>query len=191
MMKLIKNSTVTLAVLLPASAFADWTGGYAGLGVGTTVKSELSFDLDGETASIDLDGDPMLDVFAGYQVQNGNLVFGGEFAISNGANFKGNFDGTDGNIDFQIIDIKGRAGFAVDDVLVYGVASLSLFEATNTAFDTEESGDGFSLGLGADYMISDQFTVGAEYLARRATADDELETDVDFDTLTLRAALNF
>ncbi len=116
---------IVLAALLPSAALADWTGGYAGLSVGTAITSELSADIEGESESIELDGGAVLGAFAGYQVQSGALAYGGELAFTNGTDFEGEFDGNAASFDFHTIDLKGRAGYAIDDLLLYGVLGVT------------------------------------------------------------------
>ncbi|MEL6682498.1 MAG: outer membrane beta-barrel protein [Pseudomonadota bacterium] len=180
----IRTILLAMATALPSSALADWTGGYAGLALGTSLNSEISAEIDDIDVTLDVDNTTVAGLFGGYQVQNGEFVFGGEFALSQASEVTG--DG-DLNTDIDILDLKGRAGFAMDNIMFYGTAGF-----TRLTDDIDDDANGFSFGFGADYDLGSNFVVGAEYLARRATfEDDEFDVDINFDTFTVRGAFTF
>ena len=76
----------------------------------------------------------------------------------------------------------------------YGVVGVSRGSAT-LASGVDLSADGINIGIGADYMVSDQFMIGAEFLARRMNEDDfavtGINVDTTADTLAIRAAYKF
>lgn len=177
---------IAIAVMLPTASFADWTGGYAGLSLGQTSDAEYA-----EETSFEIDDSSSVGGFAGYQIQNGMLVFGGELALS-GASDAVILSTPDFEVDPPIIDIKGRVGYSFGDVLAYGVLGLSFITLSDG--DTDLDGRGTGVGLGVDYMISDSVTVGAEYLTRRTSGEDDdtdEEFDIDLDSFSLRASFRF
>ena len=53
---------------------------------------------------------------------------------------------------------------------------------------------GINYGIGVDYVISDNFVIGAEYLFRDLSGDNPGGTNsatIDFDTISVRAIYNF
>lgn len=178
----------------PARAAFDWSGPYVGLGYG---RSSGDFDL-GPLATPPLPATPRsltdgtaLSLHAGYVFQRGALVYGGELALSrvSGTTLPG---AADEEID-QIIDLKARAGYAADRVLVYGVLGYARIDWASPGPDAfSESGPVFGLGL--DYAVSDRLTIGLEYLARRTSGSFDTparDFDLNADTLSLRMGLRF
>lgn len=189
MTHLLTKTCLALSLALPTTAFADWSGGYAGLSVGDLTEGTATAESEGFTA--DLDGDGILGGFAGYQFQSGNMVFGGEFSLASANNVAINFNGDVNDQDFRITDLKGRIGYDAGDVLVYSVLGLSQVRAVGNNFVGDRTADGIVLGLGADYAINDQFAIGAEYLIRNVTLEDEFDTDIDLDAVAVRASFQF
>ena len=183
---------LTLLGFMPQFAFADWSGAYAGASVGLLATGEATGDDDGEELSSEIDGGAIVGGFGGYQVQRDALVFGGEVARSVANEFEIDTNGFVDEADFRILDIKARAGDDLGDTLIYVVAGLSLIEVDgDTVEGADETAEGFNIGLGADYRINDQVTVGAEYLARRLVLDDDFDTEITTDTVAVRASFNF
>jgi outer membrane immunogenic protein len=142
-------------------------------------------------APFDLDGDAY-GIILGYNVQSGALVYGGELAYQNSsvdlvstAPFVQEYE--------QLIDLKGRIGYASGSLLAYGVLGYSWndYNLNNTA---SSSGDGFAYGLGLDYRVSETVFVGAEYLHRSMDNDAVFginALDADLSTFSLRLGLAF
>lgn len=179
----------------PAPAAFDWSGPYVGLGYGATSGD---FDLD-PLASPPLPANPRsltdgsaLSLHAGYLFQRGSLVYGAELAISRVADT--NLPApTDGEGVDRIIDLKARAGFAADRVLVYGILGFSQvhWDAPSTEAFSET---GPAYGIGIDYAASDRLTIGLEYLARRTSGRFDppgRDFDLNVDTLSLRLGYRF
>ncbi|MEO0903284.1 MAG: porin family protein [Pseudomonadota bacterium] len=183
-----------LTALAPSVSFADWAGGYAGLSLGQTTLAESSDENEGPSTTVEFETDPILSAFAGYQVQNGLFVFGGEVEVSRTTSANASVEGFDEEFsaELDLFDLKLRAGYDLGDTLVYGVLGFSHLSASpDEGPDTDSDGGNF--GLGADYRFNDQFTIGAEYLARRITGESELgdEGSVDIDTLAICASFHF
>jgi outer membrane immunogenic protein len=177
--------TITLLALLSATGVQaqDWTGPYAGLGIsradGDQASASLSFPLEGTPVSI----------FGGFNVQSGNLVYGGELAIHNDNATLTGFPAISYN---RLTDLKGRIGYATGRTLVYGVLAFSKAEYQNgPIFFDDLGGFTFTYGIGADVMVSDRVFAGAEYMHREF--DHTLDPDVtsNYSTLTLRLGMKF
>jgi outer membrane immunogenic protein len=181
-------SAAAIFLVLPAAAnaqdAAQWVGPYAGLAAATNSGDMLyndggAYDLDGNNAGL---------IF-GYNVAQGPWVFGAELAYS-----KGRVEEV-GNPDFAYeswTDLKARAGYAFDNVLVYGTlgATFSTWDEGGDSFD----GDGLLIGIGVDYLVSPSFFVGSEFLVRDMKSDwnasgDTLDADVN--TFGIRAGMKF
>ncbi|MDX8355860.1 outer membrane protein [Cognatiyoonia sp. IB215182] len=181
----VKTALLALATALPTHALADWNGAYAGFSLGSTVTNELSGEDDGSSVTYEADPSAALGIFSGYTVQNDDFVFGGEgvFQLAPDAEFE--ISGRKITVDLDIFDLKGRVGYAVNNILFYGVAGVSRISVD------EVRANGFNFGVGADYDLGNNIVIGAEYLARRATVEEDEDDDVALDTLALRTAYRF
>ena len=161
-MNLILTSTAAILVATAsiASADTDWTGIYAGTYYGTGTGT----DFEGypvEPDLYDLAG-TMYGGFAGYRSDSGSFVWGGEIAMSLGADF--------GEVDFadyyygSFIDVNVQAGYDIGPALIYVEAGFSTAEFT--ASDDTGTLSGWNAGIGADMMVTDKLFVGAEFLYR-------------------------
>ncbi len=158
----MKKTTRMLALLClatPASA-QDWSGFYAGgaLGYDSMTVTELTYD-DGQT---DLNG-ASLGLFAGYNFQSGNLIYGAELAA-----IKHSGEGDSGNFlriatALHSLGLRGRVGFVTGKMLPYLAIG-----ATRTTLEDDHSGigvpeqlwkgttTGTSIALGLDWSLSDK-----------------------------------
>jgi outer membrane immunogenic protein len=184
----MKNTIVAVALAFCASAASaqDWSGPYIGASLG---QGSGDVGIPATSGSDTLDSDTVYGLFAGYNLQRNNLVYGAELAFQSG-DIKSAAFPTQG-ID-RLMDLKGRFGYAAGPGLVYGVLGFS----TNRAFVTgaTSDGSGYSIGLGYDYRINDAFTIGGEVLSRKMQNDataDILELEPDVSTFTLRAGMKF
>lgn len=191
MTRISKLATFFLSVAIPTTTLADFSGSYAGLSLGTLTRGEAKGEIDGETFVNEIDGGAILGGFAGYQIQNGDVVFGGELALTSAKDFE-LITAEDGpqDRDFLLLDVKARAGYDLGRALIYGTVGLSTIKGAGD-FDGDDTAEGFNFGFGADYPINNQFVVGAEYLARRVVTEDDVDIDFDVDTFTLRASFQF
>ncbi|NOR61041.1 MAG: outer membrane beta-barrel protein [Rhodobacteraceae bacterium] len=99
-------------ITMPAPTGADWSGFYGGANVGFASGNLANFH-----ANSDVSNNTLFGVFAGYNMQRGNIVFGGELdytitpiepiSVSTPLN--------------DTIDAKARVGYALGNALVYGV----------------------------------------------------------------------
>lgn len=172
----------------------NWSGAYAGLSLGA-VSGDIDF-FNPDFAR-DLDSGTLAGIYGGYQVQRGNFVYGGEFALSkpNDTPVTG-FEGTSEIVD-PMADLKGRVGYASGKFLFYGVLGYSFGTYSNVLGDPAADWDidGFNYGVGVDYAINDDWLVGAEYLVRDLEGSEPggggQTVDVDFDSISIRFSYRF
>lgn len=150
-----------LAFAVPAApAGADWSGFYAGASVGFA-----SGNIANGNANDDLAHNTLFGAFAGYNIQHGKIVFGGEldytFTPVDFATFTATLEDN--------IDLKARVGYSLGNALIYGVVGYSLVNLHDDVDTVPLSGINF--GAGVDYMIGSRYFVGAEYLARSYSGD--------------------
>jgi outer membrane immunogenic protein len=101
---------------------------------------------------------------AGYNWQTGHWVFGveGDIEVSGADDtfapwkFSNPWFGT----------VRGRAGYAFNNILFYGTAGLAFGELTGQTFGLSESHTtaGWTVGLGAEFGIAQNWTAKIEYL---------------------------
>jgi opacity protein-like surface antigen len=150
-----------------------------GMGTGTEQVSP--------TASFPLDYDgTAYGVFAGYNVQNGSLVYGGELRFLH-LDFEDTVSGFE--VD-SVIDLRARVGFAASDaLLVYGAVGYSSAEAAAAGSFTMT---GFNYGAGAEYNVSESFFVGVDLTGRDLEGSDGgFDYDGTVNTATLRVGFRF
>lgn len=176
------------AMAAPAAAH-DWSGPYVGLSYG-----QLSGDLTYSTgAAYQLDSGSTPGLFAGYLLQRGAMVYGGELAYSRGQNVS--VVGFPAENLEEIIDLKGRLGISSDRALFYAVLGYSrvgYLWGVNGSQNTA----GYNYGLGFDLALSDRFTIGLEYLTRKTdgnatTVTPVLSRDLDMNSVAVRVGLSF
>ncbi|MDG4647630.1 outer membrane beta-barrel protein [Roseibacterium sp. SDUM158017] len=165
---------------------ADWTGFYAGgqleygdVGVG------LNADLIGSiTEDEDTTGDGFLGgVFAGYRYDLGDYVMGVELDHN-----AADIDLDNGSLE-SISRLGVEAGFDAGRALFYGTAGAANARI-DVAGDTSSS-NGYFYGVGMDYAVTQQVTVGAELLQHEFDDFDNGGEDVDATTFGINAAFRF
>ena len=154
----------------------DWSGAYIGghVGHGWGGASNdflhvvtLTWDRDGDIAYQSVTGG----LQAGYQQQHGNMVFGVEADLGL-ARFLGDDSKAAGRVNEIEIDalgtLRGRLGWAEDDLLLYGTAGLAA-----ASFAKREPNDpplaaqlatGWTAGGGVELALDDHWRLRAEYL---------------------------
>jgi outer membrane immunogenic protein len=156
-----------------ATAF-DWTGGYIGAQVGYTwgnAPAPYSFVAGGPYT---LPQDPANQtgfvggVHAGYNFQTSNLVLGVEGDIEK-SGVGGDDGGSGGDINALNNNwqgsLRGRLGFAVDSILLYGTAGMAVMNATATApgHTADVTFTGWTAGVGLEYALTANLTSRVEY----------------------------
>jgi outer membrane immunogenic protein len=140
----------------PAPAVYNWGGGYAGLNVGY----EWGRITNSSISPSGLEGG----LQAGYNWQSGQFVFGGETDIQvTGADdtfapwkFANPWFGT----------LRGRAGYAMNNVLFYGTFGLAYGQLKGTFLGLDESKThvGWAGGLGMEVGFTPNWSAKIEYL---------------------------
>lgn len=216
---LFASATIVAALALAPSVQAtdltsapavDWTGFYVGAqGSWTSANVTDTYDLVTPfnfTAS-GISGGPV----AGYNYQSGSMVLGLEGDVSFGnisatALCNGGTvpicagSGTNPTFNLRTTGtVRGRIGYAVDQVLFYGTGGLGIADVSVS--DPLQGGTdgkthvGFVAGAGAEWMITQGASLRLEYLySKYPTIDYALVSTPDsigFDSHSVRAALNF
>lgn len=131
---------------------------------------------------------------AGYDWQFGPWVLGvvGEASKANVGDAVSGFSTTPAFYTFEreldyTLAARARAGYAFDNILVYGTGGMAwgeldrTFTTSNGANSFTPSGDGdaegYQIGAGIEWMWADNFSIGFEYL-RTSLDDDEYVVDV-------------
>lgn len=133
---------VIVQPVTPIIASTDWTGGYAGAGLGYG-----DYDLGAANG----DGGS-LGAFAGYNYDLGTAVVGGEVQLLGN---DVNIGGTQLN---EVYRVKGRLGYDAGNTLLYTTAGYT------HANSSVGSGDGYVAGVGAEYQLNNGMFLGGEYL---------------------------
>lgn len=124
--------------------------------------------------------------FAGYNFQNGAMVFGGEVRMLH-------FQGVE-NAGFQfedVIDVRARLGFAAtEDLLLYAALGYSTASAVAGGVDVDL--DGYNIGGGVEYNVTDRWFIGADVTTRDVEgATPAFSYDGSLNTATLRVGFRF
>lgn len=177
------------APVYAAPAELSWSGFYAGLAAGQGMGDQTYLP----STDYDIDGDA-LGVFVGYNLQMEPYLFGLELAATKGPLEQSETDGSATYPDYRVknlYDLKARAGVSFGKLVVSGILGYSSaqWDEDGTSADI----DGFSYGIGADYLVNDRIFIGAEYLSRnldnRGSAVSDFDSSVN--TLLLRAGMKF
>jgi len=154
---------------------ADWSGGYVGAQLGYGDVNSNGAGLDGNGA---IGG-----VHAGYLFDFGQFVTGAEVSYD-----AANIDlgaGTD-SLD-SVARLKLIAGYDLGRTMIYG--STGVARASATVGGTGLSDNGYFIGLGADYALTDQWTLGGEVMAHRF--NDFAGTGVRLEATTVQAKVAY
>lgn len=163
---------------------------YIGLEIGHSFSDAVQNEQNGGTGGFgtyDLDEGLVWGAFAGYNFQNGSLVYGGELRYLS-------LDIEDPlalyTID-SVVEARARVGFAASDaILLYGAIGYSSASAEIGA--TSFNMTGLNYGVGAEYNINEQFFVGADYTARMLEGSNGIfDYEADVNTATLRVGFRF
>ncbi|MBY6200242.1 outer membrane beta-barrel protein [Maritalea mobilis] len=191
----------------------DWTGVYVGgsLSFGHGIyegefvpPATTDFPGDGEG---DIDGH-MISGLIGYNMQNGNLVYGAEVALS-AVDIDGSEPCPNTSFDCNIaidsmVSLSGRLGYLMNDqMMVYGSLGLA---AANVEVSTiglandgsEETATGFTIGVGMEYAVSESMRVrgGITHYAfgeeeYGVSGGDVAEVDFNFTTVEIGVLFQF
>lgn len=194
---LIVNEASAVAV----SSAHDWSGLYAGVAGGYSVGTVdwTGQFFAGEIGGGEFGGDVdlsgwALGLQAGANAQFDMFVLGIEGDIS-WANISGEGAPLGGGIDATVPSstlnwigtLRGRAGVAVDQVLLYGTAGFAIaggemgltnLDALNDNRTADISAKGWTAGVGAEIALDDNLSIKGEYLYTSLTMDEVQFDDV-------------
>ncbi|QRI64662.1 porin family protein [Shinella sp. PSBB067] len=145
----------------PAAEYSEpvvknWSGAYVG---GTATWQKGKFNGQGQDRAHGFGGG----VYGGYNMQNGQMVYGGEADL--------NYSGVDHNNGVFSAkqgangSIRGRVGVDLNPVLVYGTAGIA---ASNVKVNRAGAKDdatmlGWTAGAGVEAFVTDNVTARVEY----------------------------
>lgn len=222
------------APVVEAPAAFNWTGFYIGVHGGAAVgdfKYPVSASLyDGEESYANIGGELKQDAsggFGGVQVGynwqfNPNWVLGVEADIAASSyqgKVSGNINAPGGSLNFEAGSevewfgtVRGRIGYAMDNVLLYGTGGLAYGDVKSSVSgnisglggineSTSDTEYGWTIGGGLEYGITKNITFKTEYLYVDLGSKTLLDLNdgegqfvkVDADTKfhTLKAGLNY
>lgn len=154
----------------------DWGGFYTGVHLGYgEPDASAGNDGSGETYGLQ----------AGYRWDLGNTVLGveGEWSKS-GAELTLPGDELD-----SVARLKLQAGYDLGKTLVYATAGASHAKATIGGADLSDNG--WFVGAGVDYALTEQWTVGGEIIADKFDNFDGSGVDLDNTSAALRVNFKF
>jgi outer membrane immunogenic protein len=177
------TTTAPEPVIIPAAEpyvapGIDWSGAYAGAQIGYA---------DTDTTGGALDGHGMLGgVHAGYRWDMGNFVAGVELdhdiaSVDLGA--------TPGDTLDDVTRLKLTAGTEMGNALLYGALGGAHARATVGGLDLADNG--YFLGAGVTYALTDSWTVGGELLQHQFSDFDGSGVDLDATTVSARVGFRF
>ncbi|WP_245195472.1 outer membrane protein [Aureimonas populi] len=150
------------SVSLPA--LYTWTGPYAGGFVGYNFSN---FDQSG---GADFDGEGFVGgVYAGYNLQTDQLVYGLEADIGGSDVDAGGFNnaaglpvGSDGN---AFGSLRARLGWAYDSILLFATGGLAVSgnELSLAGADDQNTHFGYTVGAGVEAAVTDNLSSRLEY----------------------------
>ncbi|WP_299352402.1 porin family protein [uncultured Shimia sp.] len=156
-----------------AQSTPDWSGFYIGGQIGNASVDTSLAGVDGS--------DVIGGLVAGYDLDLGTWVVG--------AGFDYDWSSTDlsGAATLEEVwRLKARAGYKVNQGLVYGVGGYA-----DASTDTLGSDGGWFLGAGYEHRINDSFSIGGELLYHEFGNFNGTGIDVDATTIQIRAAFRF
>lgn len=178
----------------------SWTGFYGGVHLGYSAADIDHFDVFGAGTVLDHNVDGAIyGGQIGYNHQLDDLVLGIEAEVS-GSDVDGNAGagGTARGFDLDVTyGVRGRLGYAMDQLLFYATAGVTIAEVDATsAFGADgDTHVGFVVGGGAAWRLTELISLGVEYLyadyETKSYAMGGAPDDISFDTHTVRAVLNF
>ncbi|WLS01880.1 outer membrane protein [Shinella oryzae] len=147
----------------PAAEYSEpvvknWSGAYVG---GNATWQKGKFNNQGSERGHALGGG----VYGGYNMQNGQLVYGPEADL----NYSGVDHNANGFTAKQGVNgsIRGRVGVDLNPVLVYGTAGVAAsgVKVTNNATGAKDDATllGWTAGAGVETMVTDNITARVEY----------------------------
>ncbi|MFN3275660.1 MAG: outer membrane protein [Paracoccus sp. (in: a-proteobacteria)] len=165
-------------VISPIVSDSNWTGFYAGLQYG-----QGSGDLTAEGAADVSEDFDAYGVHAGYNHDFGRFVLGGDLDYN-----RLDIDNVDDKGD--LLRLRARAGYDAGRFLPYVSLGAANLKADLGGVDVSETA--VTYGIGADFKVTEQFVVGAEYTRQDFSDVADVDgLDLDTDMVQLRASFRF
>ena len=177
----LEDTTVEAPVFTPAptpvAVDGDWTGFYTGLQLGYS-DAEIDNGLEGDNGSYGF--------HAGYNYDFGRFVLGGELDYDKTDIDLDDAAGvTQGSID-SVARAKIKGGYDLGSTLIYATGG---YARADTSLGDE---DGAFYGIGMDYKITEQYSVGAELLEHKFDDVNGVSgDDADVTTFNIRGSYRF
>lgn len=196
---------VAPAAPAPVAFVSRWAGGYVGAqagygwadneptdpndknndGIADSLQTSVT-NVRNAINNVGKDGDGALGgVFAGYRGNYNQFVYGGEGSYDF-ADIQ--FDNSAGSID-GLGRLKVMAGYDLGQTLLYATAGAAYGDGEIGGKNHDDWG--WLAGIGADYLITDQWSVGAEVLYHDFGEFGDSGTDVSLTTLEARVSYHF
>lgn len=173
----IVEPMVQIAPPVMMAPAVDWTGAYAGAVLGFGKAAASGGDPDGNAGMAGLN--------AGYLKDFGQFVLGGEVSyVKSNVGVKSGHDQVNQTLGAQVI-----VGADLGRTLVYVSGGAARAEATLggvSGFD-----NGYSASIGADYMVNDKFTLGAELKSNRYNDFKNSGVDLTDTSLGMKVGMRF
>ena len=154
------------ADVMPPEEFGpDWSGVYLGVAAGTIFGGD--FPVDNLSNDYDASNDLIFGGFLGvnHQLHDSNIVIGAELAVQSGFDS----DGGDPDHDYQVnflADAKVKLGWAMDNIMPYVFGGFTAAHEETGSCDYDYGLWGVNYGIGIDWMLTENFSLGAEVLGR-------------------------
>jgi len=170
----LATGAAVLALSTTSALANDWSGFYAGAGIG-------NLEVDTSVAGVK-ENDMSYGVHAGYRFDAGEWVFGGELEYD-----WADIDLIPGSVSVDsVMRLKATAGYDFGQTLVYLVAGTAQVDVDGLGDDW-----GGFIGLGAAYAVSPQTILGVELLEHNFTNIGGSGVDADAWSVGLRASWKF
>jgi outer membrane immunogenic protein len=167
-----------------ATVQPDWGGFHAGIYYAGAASGEM-FDIGGP---FDLNNDASFyGGFLGYRWDLGRTVIGAELSSTFGTNI---YQAAFPTWEFErITDLRAMVGRDMGRALVYvsGGLTTSRFDAGGA----NHTYNGWNAGIGVDFMVSDRFTAGIEYVYRSLESTTTPGWTGEFGAIQIRGAIRF
>lgn len=171
----LDEPVVAPAPVMAAPLLSVFTGGYVGAQLGYGWGEANGWDGEGSLGGL----------HAGYLTNSGPIIFGGEVDYD-WADV--DFDDDVGSID-EIARLKIIAGYDYGRWMLYGTAGAAWASGEMVGNDADDWG--WVGGVGAKYMVADNWSVGSELLYHRWDDFDDSGIDTDLTTLTAKVSYHF